>query len=129
MQSCTRSSLVPGNVHDSRTVRGVCPEGGALYGDKGFCGKQAEKDALKKGCSPRFIKRNNMKEKNVDLDRYLTKIGAPYERVFSQDNKKARYKGIRQNFFGEIMTSLAFNCKRLVSIQDQIPKDFVLCGG
>lgn len=122
-----KCSVVPGNVHDSRTVRGVCPEGGALYGDKGFCGKRAEKEALKKGCHPRFMKRNNMKEKDRDLDRYLTKIRAPYERVFSQDNKKAGYEGIRKNFFGEIMTSIAFNCKRLVSIQEQIPKDFVLC--
>ena len=124
-----KSNLVPANVHDSRTVRGVCPGGGALYGDKGFCGKRSEKEAQKRFCSPRFIKRNNMIEKNFDLDRYLTKIRAPYERVFSQDNKKARYIGIRKNLFAEIMESLAFNCKRLIRIRDQIPKDFILSAG
>ena len=67
-----------------------------------------------------------MKEKNKNLDWYLTKIRAPYERVFSKENKKARYLGIRKNLFAELMNALAFNCKRLLMIRDQIPKDFVI---
>lgn len=124
-----KANVVPGNVHDSRTVGGVCPDAGALYGDKGFCGKAPDREARRRSCSPRFIKRNNMKAKNKDLDRYLTKIRAPYERVFSKENKKARYLGIRKNLFAELMDALAFNCKRLLMIRDQIPKDFILSAG
>ena len=89
-----KSNVVPANVHDSWTVGGVCPEGGALYGNKGFCGRNPEREARKRFCTPRLIKRNNMLEKNRDLDRYLTKIRSPYERVFSKESKKARYAGI-----------------------------------
>ena len=98
---------VPANVHDSRTVWGICPEGGALCGDKGFCGRNPEKEARKRFCTPRFIKRSNMLEKNRDLDRYLTKIRSPHERVFSKESKKARYVGIRKNLFAELMQAMA----------------------
>jgi transposase, IS5 family len=124
-----KSNLVPANKHDSRTVGGVCPDGGAVYADKGYCGKAPEREVRKRGCTPRFIKRNNMIEKDQDLDRYLTKIRAPYERVFSKENKRARYVGIRKNLFAELMQSIAFNCKRLLKIREQIPKDFVLSAG
>ena len=43
------------------------------------------------------VKKNNMKDKNFDLDRYYTKIRVPYESVFSKDNKRARYLGIAKN--------------------------------
>ena len=124
-----KANVVPGNVHDSRTVGGVCPDGGALYGDKEFCGKTPDREARRRSCSPRFIKRNNMKEKNKDLDWYLTKIRAPYERVFSKENKKARYLGIRKNLFAELMNALTFNCKRLLMIRNQILGNFVISAG
>ena len=124
-----KASVVPANVHDSRTVRGVCPDSGAVYMDKGFCGQQAERDIRRKGAAPRAIKRNNMKEKNRDLDRWLTGIRWPYERVFSKQSKHAKYNGIRKNLFAELMQSIAFNCKRLVNIRDQISKDFIMSAG
>ncbi len=58
-------------------------------------------------------KKNNMKEKNFDLDRYYTFIRYPFERVFSQDNKRLRYIGIAKNQFTEFMNAICFNLKRL----------------
>ncbi|WP_341754346.1 hypothetical protein [Candidatus Tisiphia endosymbiont of Dioctria rufipes] len=54
-----------------------------------------------------------MKEKNFDLDRYYTFIRYPFERVFSQDNKRLRYIGIAKNQFTEFMNAICFNLKRL----------------
>jgi hypothetical protein len=41
----------------------------------------------------------NMKDKNHDLDCWISGIRAPYERVFSKIEKRVRYKGIVKNFF------------------------------
>lgn len=124
-----KTNVVPANVHDSRTLKGVCHDSGAVYMDKGYCSESAKTHASSKGVAFRAIKRNNMKEKNKDLDRWLTGIRSPYERVFSKQSKEANYVGIRKNLFAELMQSIAFNCKRLVKISDQIPKDFIVSAG
>ncbi|WP_341750208.1 hypothetical protein [Candidatus Tisiphia endosymbiont of Sialis lutaria] len=59
------------------------------------------------------VKKNNMKDKNFDLDKYYTRLRAPYERVFSQDNKRVRYLGIAKNQFAAFMNAICFNLKRL----------------
>ena len=63
------------------------------------------------------MKKNNMAGKNFDLDRYYTKIRAPYERVFSKDNKRARYVGIAKNQFSAFMQAICFNLKRLCVLE------------
>lgn len=59
------------------------------------------------------IKKNNMKEKNKDLDPWVTKLRSPYERVFSKDNKRVRYVGIAKNQFAEFMKAICFNLRRV----------------
>ena len=63
------------------------------------------------------IKKNNMQEKNKDLDRWVTKIRSPYERVFSKENKRVRYVGIAKNQFAEFMKSICFNLRRVTVIK------------
>ena len=55
-----------------------------------------------------------MKGKNKDLDRWVTKIRSPYERVFSKQNKRVRYVGVEKNQFAAFMEAICFNLKRLV---------------
>ena len=38
--------------------------------------------------------KDNMICKNRDKDRFLTKLRCPFESVFSQDNKRVRYRGL-----------------------------------
>lgn len=59
---------------------------------------------------------NNMQGKNLDLDKYYTKIFSLFERVFSQDNKRVRYIRIAKNQFTEFMNAICFNLKRLVAL-------------
>jgi len=54
-----------------------------------------------------------MKEKNQDLDRWISKIRSPYERVFSKLNHRVRYRGIEKNQFAAFMQAMAFNLKRM----------------
>ena len=55
-----------------------------------------------------------MKGKNVDQDRWYSKIRAPYERFFAGDSKKVRYKGVDKNQLAVFMQAICFNLKRLL---------------
>jgi len=54
-----------------------------------------------------------MREKNRDLDRWISSIRAPYERVFAMQRKRVRYCGIVKNQFAAFMEALCFNLRRL----------------
>lgn len=106
-------AITPANVTDAQGFKHVCPGGGAVYADKGYCTNPAKVAARARGVHLGAIKKNNMLGKNFDLDRYYTKLRSPFERVFSQDNKKARYSGIAKNQFATFMNAMCFNLKRL----------------
>jgi IS5 family transposase len=109
-------AITPANLTDAQGMKHVCPSQGAIYGDKGYCTAPARKAAARRGCYLAAIKRNNMKDKNKDLDRWVTKIRSPYERVFSQRNKRVRYRGVEKNQFAAFLNAIAFNLKRLIII-------------
>jgi IS5 family transposase len=106
-------AVTPANVTDAKGMAHVLPNGGATYADKAYCVAPARKAAARKEVHLCAIKKNNMKGKNFDLDRYYTFIRSPFERVFSQDNKRLRYIGIAKNQFAEFMNAICFNLKRL----------------
>lgn len=112
-------AITPANVTDAQGLKHVCPIQGAIYADKGYCTKPAQQAAKRRGCHLAAIKKNNMKNKNPDQDRFYSKMRSPYERVFSQDNKRVRYKGIEKNQFSAFMQAICFNLKRLLVIQTQ----------
>ncbi len=63
------------------------------------------------------IKKNNMKDKNRDLDRWITVIQRPYERVFSEQNRRMHYIVIAKNQFAEFMNAICLNLCRLTVIK------------
>ena len=107
-------AITPANVTDGKGLGHVCPSTGAIYADKAYCVKSARHASEGQGCHLAAIKKNNMIGKNKDLDSWLTKIRAPYERVFSQQNKRVRYKGIEKNQFSAFMEAICLNMKRLI---------------
>lgn len=106
-------SVTPANVSDAKAFKNVCPNQGAIYADKAYCTKQVNQDAAKRGSHLRAIKKNNMKDKNRDLDRWISSIRSPYERVFSNQRKRVRYCGISKNQFAAFMEAICFNLRRL----------------
>lgn len=107
-------AITPANVTDAQGFKHVCPSQGAAYADKAYCYAPVKQAAARKGCHLAAIKKNNMKDKNRDQDRWYSTIRAPYERVFSQDNKRARYKGVAKNQFSAFMQAICFNLKRIL---------------
>ena len=81
-------AITPANITDAQGFKRVCPNQGAVYADKGYCTLPAKLAAIAKGVHLGAIKKNNMKDKNFDLDKYYTRIRSPFERVFSQDIAK-----------------------------------------
>lgn len=109
-------AVTPANLPDHKGLKNVCPKQGMVLGDKGYCPKEAQKTLAKKNCHSGIILKNNMKGKNHDKDRWLTRLRMPYEGTFSQDSHRARYRGILRNQFQVFMEALAFNFKRLIKI-------------
>lgn len=107
-------AITAANIPDAKGLKHVCPNQGAAYADKGYCTKNANRDAAIKGCYLRAIKKHNMRGKNKDLDRWISAIRAPYEHVFSKQSKRTRYCGIAKNQFAAFMEAICFNLKRLI---------------
>lgn len=109
-------ATTPANVSDGQGFKHVCPEGGAVYMDKAYCTQAVKHAATRKQCHVAAIKKNNMKGKNKDLDRWYSSIRSPYESIFSKQNKRVRYRGVAKNQFAAFMEAICFNLKKLVAI-------------
>lgn len=107
-------AITPANVTDAYGYKHVCPSQGATYLDKGYCINPAPRIAKVKGVHLAAIQKNNMKSKNKDKDRWYSSLRSPYERVFSQRERRVRYRGIAKNQFAAFMQAICFNLKRLV---------------
>ena len=108
----TRVAVTQANVTDADGAKHVMPRGGAACTDKGYIGAIGE--MLRRGVHPMVIKRSNMKDKNVDLDKWISKLRAPYESIFSKQNKRVRYKGVVKNQGAEFLYAIAHNFRRLL---------------
>jgi IS5 family transposase len=112
----SKTAATKASLTDAKGLKHVCPSGGMIVADKGYCVKPAQDTMKVKGCHSGAILKENMAGKNRDKDRFLTRIRMPYEGVFSKMNKKARYKGIAKNQFQALMQAFAHNLKRLTKI-------------
>ena len=113
----TKVAVTKANVTDADGAKHVLPKQGALLGDKGYVGAIGE--IVGRGLHPMIILRNNMKQKNRDLDRWITKLRSPYERTFSKQNKRVRYKGIAKNQGAEFLYATAYNFRRLLALDSE----------
>ena len=110
-------AVTAADVSDALGLKHVCPRGGAVYGDKGCGVAPAQREIARRGCHDGCIKRNNMKGKNRDKDRWMSSVRVPFERVFSKRNPRVRYRGRVKNPFAAFMNALGFNLKRLLVLE------------
>lgn len=108
------------DVTDAEGVVHVCPKGGAVFGDKGYCVDPARTTLKRKGCHDATIKKNNMKGKDRRKNGWLSAMRSPYERVFAHRNKRVRYRGLEKVQFQVGIRALTFNLKRVMALG--IPK-------
>jgi IS5 family transposase len=116
-------AITKANVTDAEAAKNVLPKEGAVVADKGYIGIITLIAAL--GLHPMVILKQNMKNKNRDLDRYISGLRCPYEGTFSKQNNHTRYKGIVKNQAAEFLNAVAFNIKRLLSIEKE--KNLIAC--
>lgn len=104
------------NVSDQDGFALVCPDQRMVFGDKAYCLSPAQKVMQAHRCHSGAILKNNMKRKNKDKDRWLTRMRAPFEGVFSKDETRAKYRGLMKMQLQAFMEAIVFNVKRLLVI-------------
>lgn len=118
-------AVTPANIPDQDGMKLICPDDGMVIGDKAYCLKPARDAMDARGCHSGAVLKNNMKGKNFDKDRWLTKVRAPFENVFSKWEKRARYRGTPKVQLQAFLEAMVFNVKRLVTIN--APPLFAAC--
>lgn len=113
----TKTAATKASLPDAKGLKHICPRGGMVVADKGYCTKAAQQTIKANDCHSGAILKENMKGKNPGKDRFLTKLRMPYEGVFSKMDKKSRYKGLAKNQFQAFMQALVHNLKRLIKIE------------
>lgn len=104
-------AVTPANVTDAKGGCAILPRDGYVYADKGYVAMID--DIILHGAIPRVILRDNMENKNKKRDKEISKLRAPFERVFSHRNKHVRYIGTQKNLVAELLFAIGFNLKRL----------------
>lgn len=112
----TKTVVTPANVSDHQVLAELCPSGGMVFGDKGYCVSEAQQVLAERGCHSGVILKRNMRGKDIEKDRWLSAVRMPFEGVFAGLSKKARYRGVVKNLFQALLEALAFNLKRLIKI-------------
>jgi len=97
----------------------ILPKQGAIFGDKGYFARDSTLHMKIKNLHNCAIKTNNMKDKNFDKDKRISKARSPYERVFRKVSNRSRYCRMAENQFQVFMESLEFNFKRLIRLEDE----------
>lgn len=108
--------VTPANISDQAGFEHICPDGGMVFADKAYCLKEAQEVMLAKGCHSGAVLKNNMLKKNKDKDRWISKVRAQFEGVFSKDETRTRYRGLMKTQLQAFMEAIVFNVKRLLVI-------------
>lgn len=114
-------AVTPANIPDQEGFKHICPrEGQMVFADKSYCLKPAVMEMMRRGCTSAAVLKNNMKNKNRDLDRWRSAIRAPYEGIFSKFKKQAKYRGIVKNQFQAFMDAIVWNTKRIIKLTNEM---------
>jgi len=120
----TKVAVTKANVPDQDALQHVCPYEGMVFADKAYCLKSAQEAMQANGCHSGAILKNNMKAKNKDRDRWISSVRAPFEGIFSKQEKRARYRGIAKVQLQGFMDAIVHNIKRITLIA---PAAFCIC--
>lgn len=113
-------AVTPANVHDGIGLKHVCPSSGAVVADKAYSGGKASIELKRRGLHSMAIEPRTKKTKNTDKDRFISSLRMPFEGVFSQKKKKARFIGKAKNQFQAFMEALIFNTKRALVLEIEL---------
>jgi len=104
--------VTPANVTDADGAALVLPRSGVIFADKGYVGAIGE--IKRRFLVPRVILRDNMADKDRERDKWVSKKRAPFERTFSKQARRVRYRGTAKNRAAEFLYAAAYNMRRLL---------------
>lgn len=107
-------AVTPANTTDQEGFKHICPDGGMVFADKQYSCKKAQNEMKANNCHSGAILKNNMLQKNKDKDRWLSRMRAPFEGVFSKLKNRARYRGLAKVQLQVFLEAIVFNLKRLL---------------
>ena len=118
----TKVAVTSANVGDHRafSTEKLCPKQGMVFMDKGYDTEEINATLISNGCSNAVIKKNNRADKNKYLDNWRSRVRMPYENVFRYQSKYTRYRKKCWVDFQALMEAIAYNLKRLITI-DALP--------
>lgn len=105
-------AVTPANTPDFKMAKSLCPKVGAVFMDKIYDTKKTNLALKAKGVHLATIRKNNNPLKNIDLDRWHSKIRMPFESSFSKLQKRARYKSLVKVLFQCFMEAIVHNLKK-----------------
>ena len=111
-----KTAVTPANVLDYQALDQVCPENAMIFADKLFDCKGARLELKAHHCHAGIIRKNNNKEKNHDLDRWLSHRRMPFEGTFSKLRKRAKFRGKAKVVFQNFFESICHNLKKAITI-------------
>lgn len=109
-------AITPANVMDYNALTNICPKNCMAFADKLYDCKKSRIILKINNCHDGIIKKNNNKDKNKDLDRWISKMRMPFEATFSKTRKRAKYKGKVKVLFQGFFESICHNLKKAVKI-------------
>lgn len=112
----TKVAVTPASVTDAQALRHVVPTAGVVIADKGYDTNAAHDVLTGKAIHAGIIRKNNRRQKNHDLDRFLSHLRMPFEGSFSKLHRRAKYRGLGKVQFQAFAEAICFNLKRLVTI-------------
>lgn len=107
-------AVTPANTTDQEGLKHICPDCSMVFADKQYCCKKAQNIIKANNCHSAAILKNNMGQKNKDKDRWISRLRAPFEGIFSKLKNRARYKGIVKVQLQVFLEAIVFNIKRLL---------------
>jgi IS5 family transposase len=104
--------VTPANTPDFRGIKNIIPQQGMSFLDKGYDYQEVYTLLKNNGCHPAIIRKNNNKEKNKDLDRWISAVRMPFEGTFSKMRKRAKFRGTVKVLFQSLAEAINHNLKK-----------------
>ena len=116
----TKTAATSADIPDAKAFveEELCPDQGMVFLDKGYDSNSVSEEIEQNNCANATIQKINKKTKNKDLDRWRSGVRMPYENVFRNLRKTARYRGKPKVGFQITFEAIAYNLKRLIKIHE-----------
>lgn len=111
------TKVTPANTPDFRGLdEEFMPKDCMVFMDKGYDYEYVYDLCDRNKCHAGIIKKKNRKDKNKDLDKWISKTRMPFEGTFSKLRKRSKFRGLKKVQFQCTFESMCHNLKKAIKI-------------